>query len=167
MALAALDKEQVKTIVTEIVTEMWKEQQNVASATPSPDGNDRKLKLSENDMPVASSPSPDENRKFELLERIIRVEEELKHLRKEMQQSREDTNRRFAEQMEYMDRRFAEQREDTKQLREEIKQQREDTDRRFAELREDMNRQLKIVLWVVSGWGGLIGLLVTANTLYS
>ena len=83
------------------------------------------------------------------MERIIRVEEELKHLRKDMQQSREDTNRRFAEQGE------------------EIKQQREDTNRRFAELREDMNRQLKIVLWVVSGWGGLIGLLVTASTLYS
>ena len=98
MALAALDIEQVKTIVTE----MWKERQNVVSTAPSPD----KLKQSENDIPVASSSSPDEsNRKFELLERIIRVEEELKHLRKEMQQSREDmkqqredTNRRFAEQ---------------------------------------------------------------------
>ena len=135
MALAALDIEQVKTIVTEIVTEMWKERQNVASATPSPDGNNRKLELSENDIPVASSSSPDENnRKLDLLERIIRVEEELKYLRKEMQQSREDTkqlredtNQRFAEQMEYM-----------------------------RQLREDMNRQLKIVLWVVSGWGGLV-----------
>ena len=85
---------------------MWKERQNVASAASSPDEN---------------------NRKFELLERIIRVEEELKHLRKEMQQSREDTK----------------------------------------QLREDMNRQLKVLLWVVSGWGGLIGLLVTASTLYS
>ena len=63
MALAAVDIEQVKTIVTEIVTKIWKEQQNVASATPSPDEN---------------------NRKLELLERIIRVEEELKHLRKGM-----------------------------------------------------------------------------------
>ena len=115
MALAATDIEQVKTIVTE----MWKEKQNVVPITLSPDEN---------------------NHKLDLLERIIRIEEELKHLRKEMQQSREDTNRRFAEQ-----------REGTNQLREEIKQQREDTNRRFAELREDMNRQLKIALWVVSG----------------
>ena len=126
MALAAIDIEQVKTIFTE----MWKEQQNVAS---SPDGNNHKLKQSENDIPVASSSSPDENnRKFELLERIVRVEEELKHLRKDMQQSRED-----------------------------MKQLHEDMNRRFAEQREDMNRQLNIVLWVVSGWGILTGLLVT------
>ena len=90
MALAAIDIEQVKTIVTE----MWKEErQNAASTASFPDGN---------------------NRKFELLERIVRVEEELKYLREDMKQ-----------------------------------------------LREDMNRQLKIVLWVVSGWGFLTGLLVT------
>ena len=142
MALAATDIEQVKTIVTEIITEMWKERQNVVPITPSPDGNNRKLEQSENDIPVASSSSPDENnRKFELLERIIRVEEELKYLR-------EDTKRLH---------------EDMKQLREDMRQQRED----MRQLREDMNRQLKIVLWVVSGWGGLIGLLVTASTLYS
>ena len=131
MALAALDIEQVKTIVIEIVTDMWKERQNVVSTASSPDEN---------------------NHKLELLERIIRVEEELKYLRKDMQQSRED----MKQLREDTNRRFAGQREDTKQQREDMRQ-----------LREDMNRQLKIVLWVVSGWGGLIGLLVTASTLYS
>ena len=48
MVLAATDIEQVKTIFTE----MWKEQQNVVPTAPSPDGD---------------------NRKFKLLERIIRV----------------------------------------------------------------------------------------------
>ena len=42
----------------------------------------------------------------ELLDRMVRVEEELKHLREDMQHSREDSNRRFAEILANTDKRF-------------------------------------------------------------
>ena len=74
------------------------------------------------------------------MERIVRLEEELKYLREDIKQLRED----IKQLCEDMERCFAKQRKDTKQLC------------------EDMNRHVTIVLWVVSGWGFLTGLLVTA-----
>ena len=51
----------------------------------------------------------------ELLERIVRVEEELKYLREDMKESREEMNQRFAESREEMNRRFTESREEMNQ----------------------------------------------------
>ena len=79
----------------------------------------------------------------ELLDRMVRVEEELKHLREDMQHSREDSNRRFAEmlanttkQFERVDKRFEEAQANTDRRFVEMFKY---TDKRFEEMQANMN----------------------------
>ncbi len=111
MPLVTEDIEQVKSIVLKIFQEHF--------VQPSP-----------------AAPKSESERKWDLLERIVRVEEELKYLR-------EDMERRFAEMREDTDRRFTEM------------------NRRFTEMREDMQRNFKFTVWVISGWGTLLTVLIS------
>ncbi len=132
MPLVAEDIEQVKSIVLKIFQEH--------SSQPS------------------SVPKSESERKWDLLERIVRVEEELKYLREDME------------------RRFAEAQEDRRQLREDMERRfaevnrrftevREDMNRRFIEVREDIERNFKFTVWVASGWGTLLAALITLFSL--
>ena len=84
----------------------------------------------------------------ELYDRVVRVEEELRHQRELMQKGFENTDKRFAELREDMDKRFAEQREDMEKRFEAVDRRFEAVDRRFeamdqrfTELREDMEKR--------------------------
>lgn len=82
MALLSADIEQIKTIFSE----MWEEHQASTSS---------------------SYPQKENDRKFELLERIVRVEEELKYLREDMKElGKEDMVQMRKEIKEDMDRQF-------------------------------------------------------------
>ncbi len=129
MPLVAEDIEQVKSIVLETFQEHFER-----SAQPSP-----APRQSESD------------RKWDLLERIVRVEEELKYLREDMKQLREDMERRFAEAREDMERRFTEAREDMNS--------------RFTEVREEIQKNFKFTVWVESGWGTLTVALISLFSL--
>ena len=96
---------------------------------------------------------------IELRERLVRLEEELKHQRELMEQGfrlmerrfeeqREDTNKRF----EQMDRHFEQQREDTNKRFEQM-------DRRFEELTRRLDRML---LWSFSTTVAVGALVVAA-----
>ena len=74
----------------------------------------------------------------ELLDRMVRVEEELKHLREDMQHSREDSNRRFAEMFKYTDKRFEEMQANMN-LR--FSEMQASMNLRFEEVREDSNKR--------------------------
>ncbi len=167
MPLVAEDIKQVKSIVLETFQEHFEH-----SVQPSP-----------------APPKSESERKWDLLERIVRVEEELKYLREDMErrfaeaqedrkQLREDMERRFAEAQEDrkqlredMERRFTEAREDMERRFTEVNRRfaemREDMNRRFAEVREDIERNFKFTVWVVSGWGTLLAALISLFSLLS
>ncbi len=146
MPLVAEDIEQVKSIVLET----FQEHSSQLSPTLSPSESDRK---------------------WDLLERIVRVEEELKYLREdmkrlreEMKQLREDMDKRFTELREDMDRRFTEVNNRFAEVREDMDRRFTEVNRRFAEVREDIQRNFKFTVWVISGWGTLT---VTLISLFS
>ena len=124
MALATSDVEQVKSIFAEMLKEH-------SGGVPS--------RLIQGDI----------DHKFELLERIVRVEEELKYLREDMQQFREDMNKRFEEMQQQMDKRF-----------EGIDKRFEDMyrymDKRFEDMQQHTDKRFNVVYWV-------LGLLSTLN----
>ncbi len=117
----------------------------------------------------AAPPPSESERKWDLLERIVRVEEELKYLREDMErrftESREDM-KQLREDMkqlrEDMERRFAEAREDMERR---FTEAREDMNRRFAEVREEIQRNFKFTVWVISGWGTLTVALISLFSL--
>jgi len=78
-------------------------------------------------------------KEISLTERIIRVEEELKYLR-------EDMNRRFEELIKYTDKRF----EDMQKT----------MDKRFEELREDMNKRFEMMFKFMSIGFTVVSLLI-------
>ncbi len=80
-----------------------------------------------------------DDKHFDLLERIVRVEEELKHLRESMDTRFEDMNKRF----EDMNKRF------------------EDMNKRFEDMRVDMNRRFTMVFTIVTINTVLIPVLLT------
>ena len=86
----------------------------------------------------------------ELLERIVRVEEELKYLREDMKESRKEMNQRFAESREEMNQRFAESREEM--------------NRRFTESREEMNQRFGQIdkRFTIMQWSTNLGFAILA-----
>ena len=73
---------------------------------------------------------------FALSERIVRVEEELRHQRELFASRFEAIDRRFEEMREDMNKRFEEMRED-------MDKRFDAMDRRFEELREDMDKRFE------------------------
>ncbi|MBF0605230.1 MAG: hypothetical protein HQL07_16260 [Nitrospirae bacterium] len=71
---------------------------------------------------------------IEIRERIVRVEEELRHQRELMQQG-----------FSLMDKRFVEMREDMNKRFEAVDKRFEAMDKRFVEMREDMNKRFEAV----------------------
>ena len=94
----------------------------------------------------ASRPSPAE-RRLDLIERVVRVEEAIERLSEMIKYQGEMTNKRFEDLIHQIDKRF-----------EDIIGQ---MDKRFSELREDMNRRFATMQWMMFFGFTLIGLMVT------
>ena len=101
----------------------------------------------------ASHPSSTE-RRLDLIERIVRVEEAIKNQNLLMEQRFEMMEKRF----EAMDKRFEDLIHQIDKRFEEIIGQ---MDKRFSELREDMNRRFATMQWMMFFGFTLIGLMVT------
>ena len=116
----------------------------------------------------------------QLLERMVRVEEQLvaqgkgiesiiTQMNKINAEQREYSDKRNAEQREYSDKRNAEQREYSDKRNAEQREysdkrnaeQREDMNKRFEELREDMNKRFGLLQWLIVGSFGLIIVQIT------
>ena len=101
----------------------------------------------------ASHPSSTE-RRLDLIERIVRVEEAIKNQNLLMEQRFEMMERRF----EAIDKRFEDLIHQIDKRFENIIGQ---MDKRFSELREDMNRRFATMQWMMFFGFTLIGLMVT------
>ena len=101
----------------------------------------------------ASHPASTE-RRLDLIERIVRVEEAIKNQNILMEQRFEMMERRF----EAIDKRFEDLIHQIDKRFEEIIGQ---MDKRFSELREDMNRRFATMQWMMFFGFTLIGLMVT------
>ena len=108
----------------------------------------------------ASHPSSTE-RRLDLIERIVRVEEAIKNQNLLMEQRFEMMDRRF----EMMEMRFEAIDKRFEDLIHQIDKRFEDIigqmDKRFSELREDMNRRFATMQWMMFFGFTLIGLMVT------
>ena len=93
-------------------------------------------------------------RRLDLIERIVRVEEAIKNQNVLMEQRFEMMERRF----EAIDKRFEDLIHQIDKRFEEIIGQ---MDKRFSELREDMNRRFATMQWMMFFGFTLIGLMVT------
>ncbi len=147
MPLVAEDIEQVKSIVLKTF------QEHPPQLSPTP-------------------PQSESERKWDLLERIVRVEEELKYLREGMERRFTEANNRFAEMREDMkqfredmERRFTEMNNRFTEANNRFAEMREDMNRRFIEVRKDIQKNFKFTVWVISGWGTLLVILISLFSL--
>ena len=100
-------------------------------------------------------------RRLDLIERIVRVEEAIKNQNVLMEQRFEMMERRFEmmeKRFEAIDKRFEDLIHQIDKRFEEIIGQ---MDKRFSELREDMNRRFATMQWMMFFGFTLIGLMVT------
>ncbi len=122
---------------------------------------------------LIEQPSPGESdiaalnqqKRLELLDRVIRLEEGQKQLQEGQKALIQEMNRRFTEVQEgqkaliqEMNRRFAEMREDSDKRFREV---REDSDKRFREMREDTGRRFQFVQWLIVAVGSFLTLVMT------
>ena len=114
-----------------------------------------------------SHPSSTE-RRLDLIERIVRVEEAIKNQNFLMEQRFEMMERRFEmmeKRFEAMDKRFEAMDKRFDDLIHQIDKRFEEIigqmDKRFGELREDMNRRFATMQWMMFFGFTLIGLMVT------
>ncbi len=133
---------------------------------------------------LVEQPSPGESdivalnqqKRLELLDRVIRLEEGQKQLQEgqkaiiqEMNrrfiEMREDSDKRFTEMQKTTDKRFTEMQEGQKAIIQEMNRRftemREDSDKRFREMREDTGRRFQFVQWLIVAVGGFLGLVMT------
>jgi len=83
--------------------------------------------------------------KIDLYERMVRVEEELKHQRELILNVMKMMDKRFAE----VDKRFEEMRSDMNMRFEQVDKRFEQVDKRFEDLRSDMNRRFSMLMWFI------------------
>ncbi len=102
-----------------------------------------------------------EEQSIRLEKRTIRLEEGQKHLQEGQKQLQEGQKALIQE----MNRRFTEMQEGQKALIQEMNRRftemREDSNKRFTEMREDTGRRFQFVQWLIVAVGGLLGLVMT------
>ncbi len=104
---------------------------------------------------LVEQPSPGESdivalnqqKRLELLDRVIRLEEGQKQLQEGQKAIIQEVNRRFTEMREDSDKRFTEMQKTT--------------DKRFTEMREDTGRRFQFVQWLIVAVGSFLTLVMT------
>ncbi len=100
-------------------------------------------------------------KEISLTERIIRVEEELKYLREDMNRRFEElikyTDKRFEDMQKTMDKRFEDMQ---KTMDKRFEDMQKTMDKRFEELREDMNKRFEMMFKFMSIGFTVVSLLI-------
>ena len=138
-----IDKAQLKSLVYDIMKEMKASQNGQADSSPRLSKADYEalMKLLNKSKSKKQRNNYDYDRKMDLLERIIRLEEGQIRIEEKMDTRFDDMNKRFDD----MNKRF------------------DDFNKRF----EDMNKRFNTFLWIVSAGFAFLSLLIVLLKLFS